>query len=282
MTNARIGFKRIVIALPQSTANQAAVDATANLAELLHVELLAAFLADTSLHALAGYPTVRELRTFDQRWHTIDAEQIARDIDYAAGAARRRFIETVRSRNIKSGFNVVTGPEAMSSLISPDDIVAIIEPAHPGERITRQFTDLCDAALETAGGVLVVPRRIAHATGPVVALTTRPEDAGSHAALAIAAALKERLILVTRFGTSPSARILSDANRLGVQVEQLAANGLTVEASSLALSSSRLNERLRVVTRGTLSNDAPRLFSILHGVPLLLVEPHQITHAATE
>ncbi len=273
MTSPRIEFKRMVVGLPQSMANQSSIEAAADLAEFLHIELLATFVAESSLHGLAGLSAVRELRTLDQGWQAIDAVQIARDIDHATSIARRRFAKTVSSRSITTSFDVVTGAEAMGALIRADDIVAIIEPSHPGESITRQFTSLLDAALETASGILVVPRRIAHAVGPIMALATGPDDASIRVALEIAGALKERLILVTRLGALLSAEILADAKRLGVQVERIAANEPVADARSLLLSSSRMKERLRVLTRSPLSDDVSRLFSMLHEVPLLVVQP---------
>ena len=140
MSGPGIGFKRMVIGLPQGPVNQAAVDASANLAEFLNIELLATFVADSTLPALAGLSGAREFRALEQGWQAIDRAQITRDIDLAISIARRRFTESVRSRTIKTSFDVLTRAEAIASLIRVDDIVAVIEPAHPGEMITRQFT----------------------------------------------------------------------------------------------------------------------------------------------
>lgn len=273
MTSPAGGFKRMVVGLPQSMANQAAVDVAADLAEFLNIELLATFVADTSLHALAGFPIARELRILDQGWRAIDLAQITRDIEHAASAARRRFAEAVRNRAIKTSFNVIAGAEAMASLIRADDIVAIIEPSHPGEQITRQFTGLLDAALAAAGAVLIVPRRIARTAGPVMAIAAGPEGGSIRAALEIAIALKEDLVVVTGRGTALAAKVVTLARECGVHVEQVAAGGLTTDTSMSAPFSSRVKERLRVVPRGQVPDDAARLFTMLQGVPLLVVEP---------
>jgi hypothetical protein len=208
-------------------------------------------------------------------------ERISRDLEVTANMARRRFDESVGSRTIKTSFDVLTSAEMMASLIRADDILTIIEPTHPGESITRQFTGLFEAAFETAAAILVVPRRNVRTSGPILVVASGPDDVSIRVALEIAAALKERLIVVTRFGALPSADVLSDAKQLGVQVEQIAANGLVADMSSLA-SSPQVKERLRVVTRSSLPDDGPRLFSMLHGVPLLLVEPYQAHVAADE
>ena len=166
MSGAGIGFRRMVLGLPQGSVNRAAVDAAADLAEFLNIELLATYVADPTLPALAGLSGARELRTLGQGWQPIDRAQITCDIDRAVSVARRRFAESVSSRSIKTSFDVLTGAEAIASLIRFDDIVAVLEPAHPGETITRQFTGLLEAAFEMAAPVLVVPRRIARTTGP--------------------------------------------------------------------------------------------------------------------
>lgn len=269
-------FKRMVIGLPQNLADQAAVDAAAALAELLDIELLATFVADSSLHALAGFPAARELRLLDQAWQAIDLERITRDIERTADVARARFAEAVGRRTIRTRFDVVSGAELIASLIRADDIVAIIEPSHPGERITRQFTGLLDAAMATAGAILVVPRHIVRSSGPIVALAAAPEDASIRVGLELAAALKEELVVVASAALQLSAETASAAQRLGVRVRQIAAD--EAAASTLAPAPLRLQERLRVATQT--AHDGARLFSTLQGVPLLAIPPDRAKLAA--
>jgi len=275
MSGPRIAFKRMVLGLPQGMPNQAAIDAAVDLAEFLEIELLATFVADTTLRALAGLPVARELRTLDQGWQQIDLARLTLDIDRAAIAARQRFAESVRSRTVTTNFHVVAGAEAIASLIRADDLVAIIEPTHPGERITRQFTGLVDAAFDLAAAILVVPRRIVRTSGPVMAMAADPEDASIGVALEIAAALKERLIVATSPGALLSSDIFAEAERLGVAIDQIAVGKPTTSASALAAPSAPVRERLRVVSRSQLSADTPRLFAHLHEVPLLVIEPER-------
>ncbi len=262
------GFKRMVLGLPQSLASQAAVNVAADLAEFLNMELLAALIADSSLNAVAGLSPMRELRLPDHGWQPIDWPQMTRDIDHAINLARQRFADAVKSCTVRTSFDVVAGTQSMASLIRPDDIVAIIEPSHPGERITRQFTALLDAALEAARAVLILPRRIARTAGPIMAVTAVSDDASVSVALAIAAALKEDLIIV---GAAPSPAILADAEKLGVRVHPAAVADPFVKTPEIAAAPSLRRERLRVATRAGLPADAGELFSMLHGVPLLVV-----------
>jgi hypothetical protein len=256
----------MVIGLPQSLADQSAVNAIADLAEFLNIELLAAVIADSSLNSIAGWSAVRELRIPGHGWQPIDWPQMTREIDHVISLARQRFADAVKSCTVRTSFDVVAGTQIMASLIRPDDIVAIIEPSHPGERITRQFSALLDAALEAARAVLILPRKIARTSGPIMALATAADDASIPVALEVAAALKEDLIVV---GAAPTATSLADAEQRGIRV-QTAAAGAPPSLTEV-ISASHPRERLHVATRTGLPADAGELFSALHGVPLLVV-----------
>lgn len=270
MTRPPAAFKRMVVGLPQSAANHTAVNAAATLAELLRLELIATFVADPALAALAEWSGARELRLLDQEWRAIDVEQITRELEHAASLARGRFAESVRSLTIKTSFDIVAGVDVAASLIQEGDIVAIIEPGHPGERVTRQFRDVLDAAFASAAAVLVVPRKIARTSGPVLAFASSGDDASIRAGLEVAAALKERLIVVMPPDTPLPAEILVEADRLGVGIERRAGDGGTTIAA-LGAFTAPIKERLRVVTGGGLTDDAGQLFASLHGIPLLVV-----------
>ena len=263
-------FKRMVVGLPQGMGNPSAVQAVADLAEFLQIDLLGAFIADSALRDLAKFPAMRELRLLDQQWRPLDIEQISREIEQAAELARQRFAQSVGNRSIKTGFDVLAGTGLLASLVDPGDIVTIIEPSHPGESITRQFTALLDAVFETAAAILVVPRRIARVSGPIMALAGGFDGGSIRVALEIAAALRERLIVVAPPGAPLPSDIAADARQLGVAIEQLAESPAGAETSWLP-SASRSLERLRVITRRPLG-DASQLLLLLHGVPLLVID----------
>ncbi len=269
-------FKRMVVGLPQGMGNEAAVQAAIDLAERLKIELLGAFIADATLLAMTGFPAMRELRMLDQQWQPFDIDRVARELDSAAAMARRSFDESARLRTVKTAFDVLHDADAITSLIEAGDILTVIEPSHPGETMTRQFAALLDAAFAAAGSILAVPRRIVHHHGPIMVLACTSSDPSIHIGLEIAAALRERLIVVITAGSHTSPEIITEAKKLGVAVEELAANpGDTSVASVTSLS----NERLRIVTRAQLRANPSQLFAILHGVPLLLVDPQEASAA---
>jgi len=270
MSGPDLRYKRMVVGVPQSMPNLPALQSAASLAEFLHIELLAALVGDAGLLELAAASAARELDMLGQQWRTIDPAQLSRDVESAVQLARRGFAESVSRYNVRSTLDIVTGADAMASLVRADDIVAVIEPHHPGERITRQFTALLDAAFGTEAAVLAVPHRVTRTAGPVLALAAGPDDPSIRIALEIAAALKERLIAATRAGARLPQDIIDAAQRLGVPLEQIAAGGSLSGVSGLAPSLTRTRERLRVTTRSALSADIARLFADLHGVPLLV------------
>jgi len=264
-------FERMVVSLPQGTGSQSGIRTAADLAEILNIELLGTFIADANLRSLIGLPG-RELRMLDLRWQPIDLTRISRDLEDITAFVRSRFIESVGNRTVKTSFDVIGGAHILGSLIRADDIVAILEPAHPGERITQQFAGLLDAAFGTAGAILMVPRRVLRASGPVTAVATSSDDPSIRAALEVSAAIKERLIIVSQPGILPSTEILDRARQLGVPVEQLTSGTAT---NSGTAAPHHPKERLRVTSRVQQSADTHRLFSTLAGVPLLIVVPRR-------
>ena len=163
--------------------------------------------------------------------------------------------------------------DAIGPLIRADDLVVIIDPAHPGERITRQFNCLLEAAVRTAAAVLVLPVQAGRTAGPVVVFATGSRDPSLRIGLQVASALRERLIVELAEDLPLSSDILLDAHRLGVPVEQLPAMPLTPHALARALSSGHSNERLRVVTHSRTLEEIARLFWTAREIPLMIIHP---------
>jgi hypothetical protein len=277
MTSPR--FSRMVVGLPHGEASDAALQAAAELAEFLQLELLGTFIADANLRVLAGLPG-RELRIAEREWRPFELAQISRDLERAVELARTHFAQSIGSRAVKAGFDAVTGAHALLSLVRADDIVAIIEPGHPAERIAQQFTDLFEAALQTPAAILLVPRRLARTSGPVMVTTAEADDPSLAVALEIAGALKEPLIVAAPADAAQLAELLARAKRLGVQVRRT--NGHEAVGRAAPLSAAAAKERLRVAARARMVDDAARLFAQLHGVPLLAVGPRAAEQVADQ
>ena len=240
MSERSIAFKRMVLRLPQSPGDYAAVTVTAKLAELLRIDLVAALVEDATLIDIAGMPGVRELRLLEGGWRPMVAAELAREIEHMAGTARRLFAEAVRTCSIEAHLNLARGSPAdvITSLAMAEDIIVIIEPRNPAERVTQQFTQLVDAAFRAAAAVMIVPSAIARTTGPIVAIALAPKESSIKAALGVAAAANERLIVVSLSGDTPAFAELSErARAAGVRCETVALVPRPASASALALRS---------------------------------------------
>jgi len=109
-----------------------------------------------------------------------------------------------------------------------------------------------------------------------MAIAAGPDDATISVILELATALKEQLIVVTKFGVFLQSETVSAANALGVHVEQVIVSHLFAHETAWLTSASSDKERLRVVARDRIPRDAAQLFTMLHGIPLLVIAPDQI------
>ena len=273
MNEPRADFKRMLVRLPQSTHDYAAVGAAAQLAGLLGASMVATFVQDAELVDVAALPCVRELRPLGGGWHPIEGPQLVRQLDRAAATAQRLFHDAVRAIRIETSFNVARGPVeyfVMGSAAAADDIIVIIEPRNPAERITQQFSRLIGAAFGASVAVMVVPSRILRTAGPIAAVISGPDDPSIPAALAIAAAAKERVIALGPSGSKVRESIAELADAAGVQIEAGPGMHEPIDVSTLLARLGRVNERLLVMSRGALGDrHVPTLASRL-GIPILL------------
>jgi len=156
----------------------------------------------------------------------------------------------VRPTGIETSFNVAMGSIAdiMSSSPSADDVVVIIEPRNPAERVAQQFTRLVNAAFATSVTVMMIPSRIARTAGPIVAVISRPDDPGISSAVAIAAAAKERVIVLAPQGSDARESVVERAEAAGVRIEARPVIQELWDVSSLLTQLAHLNERLLVMS----------------------------------
>jgi len=280
MTKAPHEFKRMVVRLPQSSGDFAAVGATAQLAELLGLHLMAAFIEDISLSEVAGLPCVRELRPLGGGWRPIDIGQLARELENAAEAARRDFEHLARSCRCETSFSFARGSiaEVIHSLTTAEDIIVVIEPRNPAERVTQQFIRLVEAAFQAAAAVMIVPHRVLRTAGPVVAIAATRADPSIRVGLAIAAAANERLIVLGALDADAQAAIREQAEAVGVEI--MPTPQPPFSASALAARLARLNERLVVMTRGACADAVPPAIAAQRGIPVLVIESGKLIEVA--
>ncbi len=248
----------------------------AELADLLHLDLLGLFIEDTSLRDLAKIPFARELRPLGGGWHAIDLDRLSRDFELAARSIERMFTDAARHLTTRSQFELVRGPmaETIASISRTDDIVMIVEPLSAAERATQQFTWLLQAAFRSAGAVMLVPRHIVRTKGPVVAIAATPDDPSVHAATAIAVAAKEELVIIEANGQDtegPRVRTLADT---GLTIKRVSATKIALpDPATCAQAFRHTQERLVVMTRGAFADAAASAIAAARRVPVLVVEP---------
>lgn len=283
MNETRVDFKRMLVRLPQNAGDYAAVGVMAQFAGLMGASVVATFVQDVELVEVAALPCVRELRPFGGGWHPIEGPELLRQLELAATTARRLFHDTVRPTRIKASFNVARGPlaDVMGASPAADDIVVIIEPRNPAERVTQQFTRLVDAAFGASFAVMVVPSRIARTTGPIAAVMSGPDDPSIRHALAIAAAAKEQVIVLGPAKLNADVSISELARIAGVRVEFGPAMEELLDLSWLPRHLAHLNERLLVMTRAAVIDRGASMIASLRRVPVLLTGPAGLSSPAS-
>jgi len=271
---ARIEFRRMVVRLPLSREDYAAVGMTARLAEQLGLQLLAMFVEDSALTEIAGLPCVRELRFFGG-WSPIEGARLGREMAQTAAIARRLFQQAVQQSRIEASFAKARGSvaEAIGSLATEKDIIVIIEPRHPAERVSAQFARLVDAAFQSAAAVLIMPHRIARMAGPIVAVASSMDDPSIRTALAIAAAAREPMLVLGAPEPKAQALIAEQARMADVPARFVFLPQQPLDASTLLTTLSHFNERLVVIRRGILNDLATSQIASARRIPVLVIEP---------
>ena len=276
MSREPYSFKRLVLGL-QPGAHDRTMRLAVELADLLHLDVLGLYLEDTSLLDLAGIPFSREFRPLGGGWHTLDLDRLSHDFELAAHSIERKFMNAIKRLPTGYQFEVARGPpaKAFASVSRRDDIVMIVEPQSPAERVTQQFSWLLEAAFRSAAAVMLIPPHVTRTKGPVVAISTSPDDPSIRAAAAIALAAKEELVIIEADGRDtddPGIRKL--AADTGLSIKHVAAAGLKpTNPAACALAFHQIEERLIVMTRGAFVDEAASAIATSRRVPLLVVEP---------
>jgi len=276
VTQSGIEFKRMVLGLPQSASDYPMVGMIAKLAELLHLNLVGMFMDDRSLIQIAGLPCVRELRPLGTGWQPIDINTLAADLERGAATAQRLFTEAVRNCSVETSFRAEKGlaADVIDALATAQDIIVVIEPKNPAERVTQQFTRLVDAAFHAAAAVMVVPSRVARSAGPIIAVAASPVDSSINAAARLAAATREKLVVlgpsdILELGSSLS----SLAESIGAPVELARMTTTPLDVMTLAGDLHRWKERLVVMSRGMMKDSQAPTLASLRSIPVVITEP---------
>lgn len=263
----------------QPGAHDRTMQLAVELANLLHLDLLGLFLEDTSLRDLGSMPFSRELRSLGGGWHAIDLDRLSHDVELAARSIERKFADAAKrlATAYAYQFEVARGPmaETFASVSRSDDIVMIVEPRSPAERASQQFSWLLEGAFQSAAAVLLVPRNVARTRGSVVAIAKSFDDPSIQAAAAIALAAKEGLVVINVDGHEvEDPRIRELAADTGLVIECIAAAGTGLaDPASCALAFRQSQERLVVMTRGALAEEAASTILAARRVPVLVIEP---------
>lgn len=266
-------FRRAVLGLHQSLLDRAAVDLAAEFARLLRLDMYGLFIEEPGITGLAGLPFAREFRPLGGEWRPLDVEQLTREIELAAQAARRLITEAAASRRIACSFEVVRArtEQALETVSEATDIIVIAEPRSAVDRIAGAFPGLAAAAFRSKASVMLLPRYVVRTQGPVIAIAASPDDPAIDAAISIAVAANEDLIVVGEFDVAAGGSPLPQ----GVEFAR-APKGMLASNRYISALLDRYKERMIVVTRGALgpgTETLPFSLAAVRAVPVLIVEP---------
>lgn len=187
----------MVLELPHSVRDFRSVTLAVELAGRLELELVGIFAEDEALAGLAQLPFLREFRISEGDWGRVDSGQMMKSATRTAARARELFLEVVKPLGIGAKFALAKGQngDVMGSRSESNDIIVVIEPRNPVERVTYQFRQLVGRALATSASALFVPSEVRRRKGPVAVIAAHERDPSLQAALAVARSAGESLVL---------------------------------------------------------------------------------------
>jgi hypothetical protein len=185
-------FKRMLLRLPHSPSDYAAISSIAELASLLGADLIGTYVDDQDLRNLVGLPDVREFRA--GVWQSLSSNQFALDLASASREAERLFMQSAGPH--RRSFRVANSARSAAREADDNDIIVVIEPKNPIERATRQFSELLEDVERSTSSILWVPSETRRFAGAVVVVASGPDDPCISAAVAIAASVREKLVFV--------------------------------------------------------------------------------------
>ncbi len=178
-------IRRILVALDASRDSFAALQAAAELAELLEAELSGLFVEDEDVLHLADLPFAREMSPTATTQRALDRATVERQFRVVAEEARRALERAAQARRVRWSFRVTRGRvdrELLSAAVD-SDLVALGKSYRPLTRRRR----LGSAARAVA------------ARGPAAVLITETMGAGAEQPITVAydaSACAERAMIV--------------------------------------------------------------------------------------
>ncbi len=160
-----------------------------------------------------------------------------------------------------------------------NDIIAIIDPKDPIERITRQFRELFEIIFHTAASVLIVPSSPPQAPGPLIAAGSHADDPAIAAAITIATSAKEPLTIIpVEQPTQGLVRAIESAKQSGIRATIAEPIYHGCDLPTLASMSCNLNGKLLITGRECLAVTDRPLVQLRARIPLLLVSSGASSH----
>lgn len=193
------GFRRLVVAMGHGEAGPATLRRAADMARQLHLELHCLLVEDEALFGLADFAFARELRLPTHDWQPFEAARLADEFAHLAAELRRTLAGLAASAGTAPALQVRRGDPAacLGGICGEGDIVLVAEPAAlPLSDAVRA------AALRLPAPVMLLPRSMPTRAAPLAAVATGPDDPGLPAALRIAAATGEDVVLVAHEATA--------------------------------------------------------------------------------
>lgn len=216
---ASIPFRRAILSMAAGGVDRHTLQAAAEFARLLQLEILGVFVEDQSLIGLAALPFTRELRLPDYDWQLLDQQRVDDDLRAAALQAERLFQSEVTSKGVASSFEVRRGdPSTIASDVAqPTDVLIVAEPVAILAATTEPMQR---AALRSSAAVLLLPRSGLPKHGPVAAVAASRSDQSFALASRIAGSTGEQAFVIP--SEDPSAQLLESLQRvLGARRERL-------------------------------------------------------------
>lgn len=271
MVAAPRSFGRMVLGLPQNAQDYPGIETAAELAERLGVQFCGAFIVEPAVLGLGGIPGTQQLTSVAAGWQPIEGDSLARDIQDAADAARRKFSAVTGRLSVDTTFHLAHGvtAEIVASLASENDIVVMIEPRHPADRITRQFLSLIEAAFQAASSVMLLPSRVLRKEGPIVVVAAGPGDKAIDLGADIARAMHEQLIIVNASAEPISNPALAPGGSVRFRIIAAPSRMPSIEQQIL-IGLVGVRERMIVACRTTLDSAQSRAVAYKRGVPVLV------------